>query len=545
VDNVGVYTNASNPTNSGYGAWTNNYVSTNYLHLTEMDFGALAYWPLPVADVGVWTNVTLNAKDVRAMDCIFAFCERYQASGMYGGNISNYWEYAMPFTYPFDSYAVWRDEREIIQSLKDLIRPYDAETGKGNNLLSYFYYPIPTNSAPTNWVAHTETSLAAASGVPTNFFRYTPHRAADGSWTHYQRILTNTFVLCQGTNAAHVATNSLVDSAGIEFTAVGTNGLTVTRYATNVNQQAGTDLGAYGWDGMRRVISNLNITVSPVSWGIGEGTNWSDVAGTNLASSVTVPVDFGSGTPFSNVVSSEVTASAEASNPDLPYSAIGGTIAPDEWGWSFSLTSSPAIFTRTNMAPYSTATAMAGHDHDLRSLHRCYVYRDTFDGPWKYGSLTNWVYSTPNFGTSKINWYRTNNTQWINYGAPLVNASTFTNIARTVLSYAKTNGASILVASNYYDAGVSSRTSTAFRLPQPILTNFWFEYKSYVTYNGWSLTYPGSGLLGGDAYLYSSMVVTHTNYAGYNAGGVTISTNIATPTVTADKAVEIWDFEYK
>jgi hypothetical protein len=41
------------------------------------------------------------------------------------------------------------------------------------------------------------------------------------------------------------------------------------------------------------------------------------------------------------------------------------------------------------------------------------------------------------------------------------------------------------------------------------------------------------------------MVVTHTNYAGYNAGGVTISTNIATPTVTADKAVEIWDFEYK
>lgn len=259
VDNVGVYTNASNPTNSGYGAWTNNYILTNWYNFNSG--GYIHYWSFPIGDYASLSNVTLNAKETRIMDCVSALCERF-LQAYPSQTVSNFWEFASPYT-ETQGYLLWRDERDVLAKLKYLI---STEGGDGSGGMLTKFYPTPTNSVFTNLTAYTSESLCVAAGVPTNYLSYTPHRAADGSWTHYQRILTNAFVLRQGTNSTHVATNSLVDSAGIEFTVVGSNGTTVTRYATNVHQQAGVTLGAYGVDGLRKVITKLTTTAYSGGW---------------------------------------------------------------------------------------------------------------------------------------------------------------------------------------------------------------------------------------------------------------------------------------
>jgi hypothetical protein len=554
VDNVGVYTNESVWTNSGYGAWTNNYVSTN-VHLYVDPYGkydysqgtwvpSYVYWPFPIADASSLTNVMLNAKDVRSLDCISAVCERYLACDA-THTVSNFWEEAVPVDDNWidnPRYEIWRDEQRILASLKKYIH---NDIGYGEaGALQYFYYPIPTNSTPTNWVAFTEATLCARSGVVSNFFRYTPHRAADGSWTHYQRILTNTFVLCQGTNATHVATNNLVDSAGIEFTAVGTNGLTVTRYATNTSIQAGATLADYGWDAFRRVISTLNTTVKTVTWGIGSGTNWSKIYGANYGASSTMPVNFTAGTYQAQVDWPVVKDAATAANIFLPYST--DNIQADTWGFDFSDTlASPSTFTKTNTAPYFNATAMAGKDQDFWAQHEAGVFANPTTYAWELDEnppVWRLVFD-------RRSWYRTNNTDWINYGAPLVHVAGNTNLNRSVLHYAKTNGATVLVTSNYYPAGTSSATSTIFRITQPVLTNFWFSYFSRFDMgtpdNWWNGYWFWQANLHAPVTLKSSVTTFHTNYLGTVTAGVTISTNFTAPTVTADKAVEIWDFEYK
>jgi hypothetical protein len=252
VDNVGVYTNESVWTNSGYGAWTNNY--TNQL-IYIYDDGAVYFnssYVLPTDDWGYvsTSNWLMNAKDIRAVDCVNALIERHIALG---GSVTNFWA-EMLIDWPADVHTwFYRNEVQNLASIKGYI----------SRKLSTFWYT--TN----NWVTATNltpSSLAGIANVPTNFLTYTPARAADGSWKHYQHIMTNTFKLCQGTNSTHIATNSLVDSAGINFTAVGTNGLVITRVATNVNQQAGSDIGAYGWDGTRRVISVMIATAYSGGW---------------------------------------------------------------------------------------------------------------------------------------------------------------------------------------------------------------------------------------------------------------------------------------
>lgn len=252
ADNVGVYTNASNPTNPAYGGWTNNFLPSL---IYDYDDGTWTlntpfYLPLEGGLYGDTNTWLMNAKDVRSIDCVNALFERHL---VLGGHETNFWEEMLGYSEADVHNWFYRNEAQNIATLKRYI----------SRKLGDFYGTTNNWATATNYTA---VSLCVASSVPTNFLDYTPARAADGSWTHYQRILTNTFILRQGTNATHVATNSLIDSAAVQFFAVGTNGTVITRYATNTSQQAGSNLGAYGFDGLRRVITNLKATAYSGGW---------------------------------------------------------------------------------------------------------------------------------------------------------------------------------------------------------------------------------------------------------------------------------------
>lgn len=538
VDNVGVYTNTSNPTNSGYGAWTNNYyVSTNWwVHPS----GDISEYVAPFFLKGrlglnssVSTNMMLNAEDTRTEDCTLAIIERYIAVSP-ANTVSNF--YTKIYT-SFELRRPWvyRGERQNIEDLKAVIL---------NELVPNFYY---TTNSWQSAIAFDETSLCAVSQVPTNFLRYTPSRSADSSAPTYQRILTNTFVLCQASNGLYAATNTLVDSAGTEFVAVGTNGTTVTRYATNTNIEAGKTLGDYGFDGLRRVITNLCATVKTPTWGIGGGTNWSASYSSNFpAGSIGT---FNSG-PLGSVVDlAQVEIDTLASFIQLQYPL-------DSWGWQFPDTlSSFVTVTKTNTAPYAHASASWSFVQNVRYLWGLNSTNGTsddavfFDGTDDLMNGNNFSYDAGN------SWYghsRGYGTTWDNYAAPLVYAGTDAAIDRTLIITAKTNGASFVVYSNSFAGGTSSLTTDVVRIAQPSLGNFGVQavpynntffasiYTSYSSfkYFNWfyaCASYPSNTLTGADNW----------GWGGGTGAVKSESTNCPVPTVTADKAIEIWDFEYK
>ncbi len=541
VDNVGVYTNASNPTNTGYGAWTNNLLLTNLWYgenydlafnlvtnITPLYYDSFFSFP-PTLSSGF-----LNAKDTRLFDCTMGVLERHLVLSP-GNTVSNFITDPVLADYGYaPSIEFYRGERDAIAFLKTWIL---------NNCAS-FYYTTNGWQSSTNY---SEISLCAQSGVVSNFLRYTPSRSADSSSTVYQRILTNTFVLCQGTNAAQMATNSLIDSAGVEFTAVGTNGTLITRIATNVDIQAGASLGDYGFDGLRRVITNLTATAKTPTWGIGGGTNWSASYSSNFpAGSIGT---FNSG-PLGSVVDlAQVEIDTLASFIQLQYPL-------DSWGWQFPDTlSSFVTVTKTNTAPYAHASASWSFVQNVRYLWGLNSTNGTsddavfFDGTDDLMNGTNFSYDAGN------SWYghsRGYGTTWDNYAAPLVYAGTDAAIDRTLIITAKTNGASFVVYSNSFAGGTSSLTTDVVRIAQPSLGNFGVQavpynntffasiYTSYSSfkYFNWfyaCASYPSNTLTGADNW----------GWGGGTGAVKSESTNCPVPTVTADKAIEIWDFEYK
>jgi hypothetical protein len=531
VDNVGVYTNASNPTNSGYGAWTNNYIFADWYAGNTITFGGDVFFPYVLQSTNYcWiTNVVLNAKETRAWDCFAALHERYLAAG---GNTTNFWEVALPYTLAegsFTYYQLWRDERIALRAIKDALRTTEIDGYMGHGLLANFYYPTPTNGTPTNWTAYTEATLAAAAGVPTNFFDYTPHRAADGSWTHYLRVMTNTFVLCQGTNATHIATNSLVDSAGIEFMAVGTNGLVITRVATNINQQAGVSLGAYGWDGLRRVFGKLTTTVKNPSWGLGQVTNWT--SRTSNSYSYASLNAFSAGTLGAPPVEADIAAGAEAANSNLPY-WTGGTIAPDDWDWTLaSALTNPVVVSTTNCAPTGSIFAAFAKNQDLEA--NFLGDRDAF------GNLasTNWTVVTDDRVHVR---YATNNVKssW----ASIVAASATGIADRVLIVYAKTNGTPYAVYSNTMAIADGSVTATVYNVAASIDFGFTYEGADSHPTDGWELTG------GGSQFSIVSYLHAFHDYVWGDPSqfqyGVSATTNRADIVYTLGQAVEVWDFDY-
>ena len=527
VDNVGVYTNASNPTNSGYGAWTNNYVGTNLWTGASFDIWMSAYStniaPLYYTSVFGFdvapTMGTLNAKDVRLFDCTMATLERHLILSS-ANTVSNFIPDPFDLFGTGESVSLYRGERNAIAWFKTWVKDHCTS----------FYYPIPTNSTPTNWVAFTPATLCSAASVPTNFLTYTPYRSADGSWDHYRRVMTNMFILRQGTNATHVATNSLVDSAGIEFTAVGTNGLTVTRYATNVNQQAGTTLGEYGWDGLRRVVTNLCVTVKTPTWGIGAGTNDSSSYASNFT--YTALVNFTAGEIGAAPDGTAVGLANTAANPNLPYMG-GGFPTPDTWEWEFNTSlTNPTPYIKTNTAPHATLSGSFDFRQRLRSSHDCPV---EFNGYQWVQLDTNWVVTLDTRDHS-----RAGASSKDVYAAPIVYAGSATNVNRTILLYASTNSVSFLASSNYL-SGVSLYTSTPLRVSAPEINNFGFSAFSYAYFEG------GWNFYNQAAYIQSFFAKTSKylwDLGGSSVDRVTASTNY-NASMTIGKAVEIWDFEYK
>lgn len=534
VDNVGVYTNVSNWQTNGYGGWTNNFVWTNRWGGTDLYGNAyLAPWYVKELLGGPRaTNSAYNAKDIRTLDCVLAMLERHLVLSP-ANTVSNFLREPV-LSSPLTSIEAWlyRDDISNIQWMKDWVFQH----------FSSFYY---TTNGWTNAIAFNETNLCNYASVPTNFLRYTPYRAADMSYTAtngYSRIITNTFILGQGTNATHYATNSLVDSAGIDFTVMGTNGTLITRYATNTSLQAGYNLPAYGWDGLRRVITSLVATVSTPTWGIGEGTNWSGGYSSNFTHSALV--NFTAGTVGAEVDWPTIEAAATAANGNLPYNWDGGVIPWDEWDWEFNASLTNAVvFSKTNTAPYFKAASSFDFQQTLNGRH-------TAEGHVEGGSnlldSATWTVETDARTHSR---YYTND--WSNYAAPLVTVSANTNFGKTVIVYAKSNTVSFLVDSNSIFAGVAGYTSTPVRLQQPVLTNWGFDSATASSYaGGWNgTTTPGSSPM----FYLSSFMTAYGKYLwstdprpGWDeTDHPSASTNIAPPTITADKAVEIWDFKYK
>lgn len=548
VNNVGVYTNFPNWQTNGYGLWTNNLLVTNVFILGDswwFDPAEMPYFPYP-ADEGfaTSTNVILNAKDIRALDCINGLCERYLAANP-DKAASNFWSSALPLdevTYYY-RYRIWRDERKIIASLKGAI--------KGTyfpSLLEKFYYGIPTNSTPTNWVQFTESNLCSLAGVPTNFLTYTPHRAADMSHVvsnSYYRIMTNTFTLRQGTNATHWATNNLVDSAGNEFFIMGSNGMIVTRYATNEQIEAGHNITEYGWDGLKRVINLMTATIAQQEWGIGEGTNW-DTSYLSNFPSVTVG-DFSAGS-IGDTLDNSVFISAVEGAFAIPY----GNLA-DDWMWKFSdALSSGVTLCKTNIAPYAHASVVWRAGIQIRYIWNLSGGLTRVGGvdPW-YLAGTGMVYQ--NDANSYFTHVRSNSVSWNNYAVPIViQVSTTIPFTATALHYVKTNGTTTFFASNTVTSVINTHTSEFYRITQPELSgNFGVNIRgsssaSLSLYDPVIYTYPLLPNIADYALWYLCGSWTSNTLSGADLYGVqSASTNWTLPTVTKDKTILLWDFRYK
>lgn len=514
VDNVGTYTSESAWTNAGYGEWTNNYTTALIWKYDDGYFKGNFPFYFPDEGYGGSNYWVMNAKDIRLIDCSSALLERHLALG---GTSNNFYESILVDTPDFRDW-LYRNEVANMATLKTYIL---ANCGS-------FYYQ--TNGW-TNAIQFNETSLCVRANVPTNFFRYTPARSADSASTIYQRILTNTFVLRQGTNAAHVADNILVDSAGIDFTATGTNGTIVTRYATNTNIQAGKSLGAYGWDGLRRVITNLAVTIKTPTWGIGYKTNYTGGYSTNF--SYDSLSSFYSGVIGSPADRAQTISDCVSANPNLPYSHLVGSIPWDTWEWSLSsVLTNPLLSSVTNHASSFSAYGSYSFKQELAAS---FITSCSQDSPYPLTS-TNW---------SKISdtrkHYRSYTNKLESSASPLC-VSSSTGIAdRIIIITAITNSAQFIVYSNYVSSSEYSVTTTPVNL---ILPDIDFGFTSYTVVS-----------FGGDGWSFSRTfgdydLVSFMTAYGKTIGGAVITSSPSETTntsmsATAGNAIEIWDFEYK
>jgi hypothetical protein len=533
VDNVGSYTNESAWTNSGYGLWTNNYyMDTNwFLGHTEIytSYGPFLI-PFYVPDLGlgdsVATQIMANAKDARLIDCTMATRERWCAAT--GDHPTNFYlSFGMAGDEGFyDHHWVYRHEAQNIKSLKAVLKYICTSFGR----ITY------TNSVPvfTNW---TVDAICAASSVPSNYFDYTTSRMADMSSGVYPRIYTNIYLL-------KYDTNTLINSAGESFTAIGIAGTYYTNICTNANIQSGSTIDDYGWDGMRRVITNMYATETPVTWGVGYGTNWSKGYSSNFPAGYIG--DFAGGTISGIVDFAEIEGDATNAFTQLKYES-------DTWEWrlSHSLTSGVAL-QLTNVAPNANAYASWSFSQNLR-----YYWRQSSpsadraaytDGTNTYLLGTNFAYDVYN------SWYsheRAHTNYWKNYAAPMV-YSNLADVDRVVIMTGKSNGNYFVTYSNNLASTVSVATSSVVSISQPSLDNFgvraWSGDDNYFAGELLESLYPYRYV----NFIYvcnswPSNTLTGTNNYGSGYGGkvTTESTNIALPTITAQDAIQIWDFEYK
>jgi hypothetical protein len=221
-----------------------------------------------------------------------------------------------------------------------------------------------------------------------------------------------------------------------------------------------------------------------------------------------------------------------AANPNLPYMG-GGFPTPDTWEWEFNASlTNPTPYTKTNTAPHATLSGSFNFRQRLRSSHDCSV---EFNGYQWVQLDTNWVVTLDTRDHS-----RAGASSKDIYAAPVVYVGSASNVNRTVLIYAATNGVSFLAGSNYL-SGALSYTSLPVYVYAPAITNFGFMAFSYAYFEG------GWNFYNQAAYIQSFFAKTSKylwNLGGSSVDLVAASTNFNSA-ATIGKAVEIWDFEYK
>ena len=136
-------------------------------------------------------------------------------------------------------------------------------------------HPGPTSNTywqSTYFPSMVLTQLTSYAAVPSNYNAYTPWRSLNGLGYSEGRVVTTTWVCTWGT-----ATQAVTDYHGGSHDLSGTNGQIFAIASTSQYVMAGWREGDYGWQGIRREITNLWLATSKtLSDGGVDGTwvNW-------------------------------------------------------------------------------------------------------------------------------------------------------------------------------------------------------------------------------------------------------------------------------
>lgn len=153
-----------------------------------------------------------------------------------------------------------------------------------NNCALFVNRGAYTNGTFTNWIGtgdwlhppmiQTHEQLAAANGLPTNYFATTFARETVGLGVGMGRIVTTTWRIA--TSAAGIVTQSTVNACGQTVNVSGTNGQYVSAICTNGNIQAGFTSLDYGLARIQTPINFLSWTTSLTTYSSSE---WRRVSG--------------------------------------------------------------------------------------------------------------------------------------------------------------------------------------------------------------------------------------------------------------------------
>jgi hypothetical protein len=327
--------------------------------------------------------------------------------------------------------------------------------------------------------------------------------------TPYSRVLTNSWTI--STTNAGIVTNTFIDSFSGTHECAGTNGQTFTAVVTNDQQEVGRSFLDYGPDGLRRVLTNLWITVTPNAWGVGYGTNYAD-AGTNT-------VNFSCSGTLNPYIAQTDDPGGEH---EFDFVGIGRTEVQSfgafsvDWHWADG-TETPLCYTGQ---PPAVAW---GAEYDVAHL-----WRIAYSG--SRPASTNYVSMDISERTTNASHFIWNGSR-TEYNAPLLTSLRLA-VPVTVESYALSNTAAMLVDSvAVTSAGVVTSAFTVARAPA-IATDFGITTNATVGDVG---TYT-VGTDPADYYFASYSILP------YPSGSGSASTNTPLPTYSAYRSVIKWQF---
>jgi hypothetical protein len=298
----------------------------------------------------------------------------------------------------------------------------------------------------------------------------------------------------------------------------------VTLSSTNTSIQAGRSLTEYGWDGLRRVITNLQYTAANSQWWIGTKDSYV----TNSAETYSSPFTNLVNLVVSGVQDHAVIATAN-SWPDQ-YS-IYARIGMDGYlteAFSFLFATNAATTTAiTNAAPSESAYAKFAY-----RTHYAIRYETEVSGGVMVDS--NWVVTANTF-------YDYNNTtgSWQKVIAPVRSYYSNAPCARDVYVVLATNTTNSFLYQIIPRAANESDAVTSNYVP----TMAFPDFRTSITS---SAGYGSGGPPGGNGYLSLYWTMSAIEAGGsWTSAEITRSTNTVSPAVSIKHVINKWDFKYK